>query len=167
MGKKAFSIVFLSVILLSSTVLYTLPSAYANGEAADLALGQSNLISSVSNLAGNSLNAPLSAITDSFGNLWVADANNNRVLRYNSGFVNGATASIVLGQPNVLSNSAGISDTELNSPRGLGIDSATAPGFRRTHRRDPAASLPGLLCCRRNCPRRRERSPGRRRAPAS
>jgi len=124
MGKKAFSIVFLSVILLSSTVLYTLPSAYANGESADLALGQSNLISSVSNLAGNSLNAPLSAITDSSGNLWAADANNNRVLRYNPGFGNGATASIVLGQPNVLSNSAGISDSSLNSPRGLGIDSA-------------------------------------------
>jgi sugar lactone lactonase YvrE len=122
--RKTIPIVFLSIFLLTSSVMYSIPFAYANGEAADLSLGQSDLYSSTSNLSGNSLNAPLNSITDSSGNLWVSDANNNRVLRYDSGFGNGATASIVLGQPNVLSNSAGISDAELSSPRGLGIDSS-------------------------------------------
>ena len=122
---KTFSIVFFAVILLSYSSTSVLPDAFANGGPATIALGQADLISALSTVSGSSLDLPLSTVMDGSGNVWVADAENNRVLRYDATLSDGQAAIIVLGQPTLSSNginTGGLSDTSLDSPRGLAID---------------------------------------------
>jgi hypothetical protein len=122
---KIFSIVFFAVILLSYSSTSVLPDAFASGGPATIALGQPGLASALSNVSGNSLDLPLSTVMDGSGNVWVADTENNRVLRYDAALSNGQPAIIVLGQPTLSSNginTGGLSDKSLNSPRGLAID---------------------------------------------
>ncbi|HTR62098.1 MAG TPA: NHL repeat-containing protein [Candidatus Binataceae bacterium] len=83
--------------------------------------GSSNLnVSSASGLC-----YPSSAVLDSSGNLYVADANNNRVLRYTSGFSTHASASAVLGQTAFTRIRAPfVNNIGFWQPRGVAIDSA-------------------------------------------
>ncbi|HJW19392.1 MAG TPA: hypothetical protein VJ571_02395, partial [Candidatus Nitrosotalea sp.] len=49
-------------------------------------------------ISASTLNFPQGLTFDSSGNLWVADAFNNRILEYLTPFTNGQSASHVLGQ---------------------------------------------------------------------
>ena len=64
---------------------------------------------------------------DGSGNLWVADAGNNRVLEYNNPLMTGNLAAIkVVGQPDFVSNQSNpggsLSPTTLSNPIGLVVD---------------------------------------------
>ncbi len=119
-------------------------SPLANGMAAALAIGQSDLQDSSECNGGpisnpnftlppttTSLCGPAGIAFDSAGNLWVADSGNGRVLEYRPPFSTGMAASLELGQPAasafVSQGCAGPGGTTANSlcsPTGLAFDAS-------------------------------------------
>ncbi len=103
----------------------------SNGPAADTVLGQPNFLAADGNLnsatpAAASLYSPRGVALDGSDNIWVADYNNNRALRYPStvALTNGGSAAIVLGQADFVSNSAAAAAAGLNSPAAVTVDAA-------------------------------------------
>ncbi len=99
----------------------------SNGQSASLVLGQGGFnSSSISGANQNSLNNPYAATLDMFGNVWVPDYRNNRIMEYAPPFSNGMTATNVIGQPNFTSgstNRGGYADADtLNWPTFLTFD---------------------------------------------
>ena len=92
-------------------------------DAADKVIGQANFTSGSANrggsVAANSLSDPAGLSFDVSGNLWIADAGNNRVLRFPAPIVGDGSdaADKVVGQANFTSDSAN---------RGGGFDSRAA-----------------------------------------
>jgi sugar lactone lactonase YvrE len=104
----------------------TIPTT--NGQAADLVLGQPNMSSTLSRNSGptnSSLSYPGRVHSDGT-RLFVADANNNRVLVWNTiPTTNGQAASFALGQPNTTSNTfnnGGLSASRMGNPGGVYSD---------------------------------------------
>lgn len=93
-----------------------------NGQAATIVLGQSNFTSRVAACTQSGMNNPHGLVVDNSGNVWVADASNNRVLKYTNPTLNGQSASLVLGQPNFTSNAAACTQTGMNNPLGVDMD---------------------------------------------
>jgi hypothetical protein len=122
--EKCILMIGLCVLFFSSLV-----QAYTTNQSGELAVGQPNLISyNVNNVIGpnaNTLYSPNSVYSDGV-RLFIADSRNNRVLIYNSIPVNNyATADVVIGQPDMVSNSAnngGLSAKSLNFPKGVFSD---------------------------------------------
>jgi len=110
------------------------PAPITAGEAATVALGQmttGGVSATCSAPSASTLCAPLGLKFDSSGNLWVADADNARVLMYPpENLVTGGSATVELGQPAATAftssapNNGGISATSLDRPFGLAFDSA-------------------------------------------
>ncbi len=95
----------------------------ANGAAANKVLGQSDFTSQVCGAGG--LCEPEGISIDTAGNLYVADSQNNRVLRYNSPLATGTGAGLVFGQIGFTStgcNQGGVSATTLCGPSGVAVD---------------------------------------------
>lgn len=90
-----------------------------SGTPADLVLGQANFTSTSSGTTSTTLSFPRSVAWDG-ANLWVADQNNNRVLRYTNPVSNGQAASLVIGQTNFTSgtgrSAASFGTQALNTP---------------------------------------------------
>jgi sugar lactone lactonase YvrE len=103
--------------------------ALSNGAAAEAVLGQANFTSGSPNRGGaaaaNTLNGPTGVFVDTGGRLWVADYNNHRVLRFNNASTksNGANADGVLGQANFTSSAPATSQSRMNYPVGVFVDS--------------------------------------------
>ncbi len=97
-----------------------------NGAAAEAVLGQPDFASNDSGTDQNSFDTPAGLTVDSAGRLWVADSNNNRVLRFDDAAskTSGAAADGVLGQPDFTSSSIQTSQSGLNYPLDLVIDNA-------------------------------------------
>ena len=115
----------------SRVLKYTAP--FTTGQSASLVLGQTTFTSGAANQGlaaptASTLNLPQAPAFDSSGNLWVTDANNNRVLKYTTPFSNGQSASLVLGQTTFTSNAAnqGFAPTAstISFPIGLAFDSS-------------------------------------------
>src|SRR3989339_887197 len=98
-------------------------STLANGVNASMVIGQANFTSGLAN-RGNSnptaqtLNNPWGISFDYLGNLWVSDANNNRLLKYlRQNIATNCSASYVEGQANLTiraqndSNGDGVTDS--------------------------------------------------------
>ncbi len=101
-------------------------SAYAiatNQPNASGVLGQPDFFSTGASAAQNGMHSPYGLAIDGTGSLYVADAGNNRVLRFDnaSGKTNGANADGVLGQPDFFSNTAAIARNRMNTPRGVAV----------------------------------------------
>ncbi len=101
----------------------TLPTT--TQKAPDVVLGQANLTSTIQNnggLSAKSISGPKGVYSDGT-HLFVADFDNNRVLIWNSiPTVHQTPADVVLGQPNMMSNTknnGGITAKSLNGPRGM------------------------------------------------
>src|SRR5579885_1962874 len=119
-------------------LMYPSSSLSTNGASATVELGQPSgtaFTSSTANnggLSASTLSFPNCLAFDSSGNLWVADSNNNRILKYPSSSLstNGASATVELGQPSGTAftsntfNNGGISASTLNNPSCLAFDSS-------------------------------------------
>jgi alpha-tubulin suppressor-like RCC1 family protein/uncharacterized protein YpmS len=97
-----------------------------NGANADGVLGQSDFVTSTGNALINALNRPLDVVGDNAGNIFVCDANNHRIIRYdNAAFKeNGGNADGVLGQTDFNSNGSAISVNKINYPISCIMDTA-------------------------------------------
>ena len=99
----------------------------ANGAAGSVVLGQPNMTSNTGNNGGVSaisLSQP-SFVYTAGGKLFVADANNNRVLIWNAiPTANQAAADVVLGQPDMTTNTAVTTPTSrsLTRPNAIHVD---------------------------------------------
>ncbi len=88
-------------------------SSFANGQKADIVIGQSDFVTTVPQGPGRFSGSrstgtafPIGLVVDAAGNLYVADNGNNRILRFPRPFTqqNGQLPDLVIGQPNFLSN---------------------------------------------------------------
>lgn len=108
------------------TIFNSFPTA--NDASADVVIGQPDMNTSDPNLtaAANNLNSPYGVFFDG-QKLFVADANNNRVLIYNSiPTANGASADVVVGQTDMTGSSANqggsVAANTLGFPEGVYSD---------------------------------------------
>lgn len=95
------------------------PSILSSGAPASMYLG-----TGIAGLADNALNGPGQIFVDIEGSLWVADANNNRVLKFSNAntLATSAPADLVIGQSGFLNSSVGLSKSALNFPWGVYVD---------------------------------------------
>ena len=92
---------------------------------ASVVLGQINFTNVLGGASQNVTGGqPVGAAMDSQGAIWVADQNNNRVLRFSPPFKNGENADFVIGQSDFTSKTPALSATGLNVPTYLTFDSA-------------------------------------------
>jgi len=95
-----------------------------NGQNADMLIGQSWFFSNGSGTSSTSLNHPKGVSIDSGDIICVADADNNRVMVWNTAISsNGQAANLVLGQSGFSSNGGGTSSTKMNNPSGVSSSS--------------------------------------------
>ncbi len=91
-------------------------------------MGQANLTTNASGTTANTLYYPEGVTIDSYGNLWVADSGNNRVLQFPhfSLTANNPTANLVIGQSTFVTSSmnagAGTSMLTLDFPTSVAFD---------------------------------------------
>jgi hypothetical protein len=116
---------------------------------ADKVFGQIDFNTTDDGIGSNGMGAPTSVWVDVNDTLWVADRENNRVLRFDTVSNNADTNSSadgVLGQPNFISSSLGAGAAGLNTPCSVSV-SASGKLFvadranNRVLRYDAAASL--------------------------
>ncbi len=76
--------------------------------------------------SASSMSSPNSIVLDNAGNLYVADASNNRVLRFANALTasTGASASAVFGQAGFTTNGTGTSLSSMNLPYGVTVDAS-------------------------------------------
>ena len=97
---------------------------------ANIVLGQVDFFHSASNIVDSTaFNTPENVVVDTAGHLYVSDFSNNRVLGFlnASSFVNGASATLVIGQPDFFSascNVTGVNAATLCEPAGVAVDGA-------------------------------------------
>jgi uncharacterized protein (TIGR03437 family) len=106
---------------------------FRNGDAADMAIGQPDLLTGAPNVdsrdqkpTATSLFSPRGIAVDNWGNLYVADAGNHRVLRYPrpAGQLGRVAPDVVLGQTDfTTAASAAVSATSLRAPSGVAVSS--------------------------------------------
>lgn len=94
------------------------------GAAASGVIGQTDFTSATAGTAENRLKGPVGVTMDAGGRLWVLDAGNHRVLRWDSSvaLVPAAFASGVLGQTNFSTGASGTSATALKSPEAIALE---------------------------------------------
>jgi sugar lactone lactonase YvrE len=92
------------------------------GMKASVVIGQLNFISRTAAVTASGLSGPLGVALDAGGNLFVADARNNRVLEFKPPFVNGKAAAVVIGQSAFTTNTGATTATGLVFPAGIGLD---------------------------------------------
>lgn len=93
---------------------------------ASLVLGQENFTGSGVATQQDNLFSPTAIALDAAGNLYVADTENHRVLRFDAAATknNGDDADAVFGQLNFNTGVAAAGATGLSSPRGVAVDAA-------------------------------------------
>ncbi|HEV2138120.1 MAG TPA: NHL repeat-containing protein [Nitrososphaerales archaeon] len=114
-------------LFLGSTGIAVSYAYFVNGESASLVIGQpdfttSTCVSSPPTKTG--LCGSVWFTFDNAGNLWVADAGNNRVLRFKTPFSTLEAASMVIGQPDFTSGSCATTQNGLCNPKGIAFDSS-------------------------------------------
>jgi sugar lactone lactonase YvrE len=102
-------------------------AAATSGVAAEAVLGQTSFAASGSGTTSKEMNFPQGIALDNSGNLWVADAGNNRVLKFSNAatIASGAAASLVIGQTNFTSATSGITASTLHAPESVFISNNT------------------------------------------
>ena len=122
--------VFLPIFL--TALAFAVPSSAQISSSAFRVLGQPDLRrNSFNSVDGSEFRAPSGLALDTragAARLYVADFGNHRVLGWSDAqaFQNGATADLVLGQPNLQQSSPlGIGNSGLNGPSAVAVDPAT------------------------------------------
>ena len=93
---------------------------------ASLVLGAPNFTSITPGPTQATVGLPTGLAFDPSGNVWVADWNHHRVLRFDAPFTNGEPASVVLGQTDFTSTAAPSPPTasSLNRPQSVAVDAS-------------------------------------------
>ena len=114
---------------------------FSNGMAAAMVIGQPDFGGTESGRGADRLAAPWGIACDAAGNLWVADTENNRVLRFPAPALTGRrSADLVIGQPDMSSGtfpagpSAGVSYFPWDVAVGKGGEVWVADGYNRVLR---------------------------------
>ncbi len=99
-------------------------TSLATGMPAEAVLGQTNFDTTDAAVARNRMDFPTAIAIDAAGRLWVADALNNRVLRFDNAAAkpSGADADGVLGQPDFNSKQKNLTRTGMDYTRGIAVD---------------------------------------------
>lgn len=94
------------------------------GSSADGVLGQPNFTTNTSGTSASKMKGPIGVFVDGEGRLWVTDRLNHRVLRFDNASIksNGSNADGVLGQPDFTTGTSGLSETKMNRPMGVYLD---------------------------------------------
>lgn len=100
----------------NNTVLEFKPP-FTTGESASLVIGGTQ-----NDTTPSSLSSPVGIAIDSSNNLWVADEGDQRVLEFKAPLSDYESASLVLGQTNLVSNSSGANQSGFDSPLDLAFD---------------------------------------------
>lgn len=119
--------VFVSITGQHRILRFASSAAVANGANAEAVIGQTDYTSATSGISAATLNRPQGIDVDSAGRLWVADYQNFRVLMFEDA-ANlpefGATADLVLGQPDFVTRTAGANQITMGGPFGVHADTA-------------------------------------------
>jgi sugar lactone lactonase YvrE len=97
----------------------------SSGTTADRVFGQPDFTGHDNGLTASRLAGPLAVALDGFGNLYVDDGDNNRVLEFDAPLISDRAADRVFGQPNFNTNTfnyGGVSAHSLNFPVSLALD---------------------------------------------
>jgi sugar lactone lactonase YvrE len=99
-------------------------SSLVSGAPANGVFGQPDFTTAAFGSGATGMNGPESITGDNFDNIWVADTQNSRVLRFKwaSTMLNGASAFTVLGAPDFDNSPQGATPTTLTQPRGVHVD---------------------------------------------
>jgi len=97
---------------------------FTTGEAASLVIGSPSFDKGMYPTSASSLAAPYGVAFDKSGDLWAVDYYDDRILEYVPPFQNQMNASIVLGQPDFVSNSDGLTQDRTNLPSSIAFDDA-------------------------------------------
>ncbi len=99
-------------------------SSKLTGSNADGVLGQPNFVSSTSGTTAGLLSAPTSIFVDGSDRLWVADKDNNRIMRFDNASTkpNGSNADGVLGQTDFVTGTSGLTASTMDAPWGVYVD---------------------------------------------
>ncbi len=105
------------------------PSAagFTNAQAASVVLGQPDFNIGRKCTGGTTPSTicdPNSAAFDANGNLWVADTDGDRILRFSPPFTNNMAANMVIGQRSLTTSICGNDAQTLCHPRDLGFDAS-------------------------------------------
>jgi sugar lactone lactonase YvrE len=129
-------------------LMFESASSASNGAEADLVLGQPDFVTHTPGTSAAKMNTPFSVCVDGADNLWVADSQNNRVLRFAavSGVANGAAATSVIGQADFITATEGTSGSKMTFPYAVTVDGGgrlwvAEYGNHRVLRFDNAATL--------------------------
>jgi len=106
---------------------FTNAAAKDNGDPADVVLGQPDFITNTVNTGGISaatMQRAYGNFVDAGGRLWVADRDNNRVLRFDNAAAktNGASADGVIGQTDFVSSASARTQPGISGPRSVSVD---------------------------------------------
>ncbi len=102
-------------------LIYNIP--FSTDESASVVLGQADFTSNAfPAIAANTFDFPISAAVDSSDNLYVADFDNCRVLQFKPPFTNNMSASVVIGEPDFVTKTCGISASTLRLAAALTFD---------------------------------------------
>lgn len=122
---RTIAAVFLSGSIIA---LFATPTQaqISNGQNAIGFMGQPNFTSNVADrLDGYGFSAPHGIVVDGVsGKVFVADRDNNRVLRFsiNAVLISGSGAEAVLGQPDLYTNTAATTQSKMWNPTGVAMD---------------------------------------------
>ena len=99
-------------------------AAKSNGDPADGVLGEPNFTTNAGGLSASLITRAYGVQVDAAGRLWVADRDNNRVLRFDNAATkaNGAAADSVIGQLNFVTNASARTQSGISGPRGVFVD---------------------------------------------
>ena len=101
-----------------------------NNQSANVFIGQTSATGHAGNQGGvtpnaTTLNFPSGVALDIAGDLFVADGNNNRVLKYQSPLSTDQSASVALGEPDFTHTANVIDPASLGGPQQIAIDPST------------------------------------------
>lgn len=102
-------------------------AAKSNGANADGVLGQTSFTSNGAATTQSGMRTPQDVAVDNAGRLYVADINNNRVLRFDNAAAkpNGNTADVVFGQSNFISLIATTTQNGMWTPTAVALDTSS------------------------------------------
>lgn len=115
---------FVSEALAHRVLAFQNAASLANGANASFVLGQPDFTDVTNRTTRDGMNGPRGIAVDADGNLFVADAFNDRVLRFDgaASLGNGALASSAFGQANFTSSTFGTSQNRFSRPFDVAID---------------------------------------------